>query len=64
MNNIIVKHGPFKKISRYKLKFETRPWITTALQKSVSIKNKFFKRVKKKDVSQKNELHKNHKICR
>ena len=64
MNNIIVKHGPFKKISRYKLKFETSPWITTALKKSVSIKNKFFKRVKKKDVSQKNELHKNHKICR
>ena len=32
MNNILDKHAPFKKITNYKLKLKTRPWITTALQ--------------------------------
>lgn len=54
MNTILDKHGQFKRISRYKLKFKTRPQITTALQKSVSIKNKNFKHIRKKNLSQKN----------
>ena len=33
-----------KKISKYKLKFKTKPWTTAALQKSISIKNAFLKR--------------------
>ena len=33
-----------KKISKYKLKFKTKPWITATLQKSISIKNALFKR--------------------
>ena len=43
MNNILDKHAPFKKITKYKLKFRTKPWITPALQKFISIKNKIFK---------------------
>ena len=39
MSKIIDKHAPLKKLSKYKLKFQTKPWITTALQKSISIKN-------------------------
>ena len=65
INNILDKHGPFKKITKYKLKFRTKPWITSALQKSISIKNKIFKNhIKKKDKSQKNELHIHYRICR
>ena len=65
MNNILDKHGPFKKIIKYKLKFKTKPLITPALQKSISIKNKIFKNyTKKKDITQKNELHNNYKIYR
>ena len=65
MNNILNKHAPFKKIIKYKLKFKTKPWITPALQKSISIKNKIFKNyIKKKELSQKNELHNNYKIYR
>ena len=44
MNDILDKHDPFKKISKYKLKFKTKPWITAALQKSISIKNYLFKK--------------------
>ena len=42
MNNILHKHAPFKKITKCKLKFRTKPRITPALQKSISIKNKSF----------------------
>ena len=44
MNDLLDKHAPFKKISKYKLKFKTKPWITAALQKSISIKNSFCKK--------------------
>ena len=44
MNDLLDKHTPFKKISKYKLKLKTKPWITPALQKSISIKNALFKR--------------------
>ena len=44
VNDLLDKHVPFKKISKYKLKFKTKPWITAALQKSISIKNSVFKK--------------------
>ena len=65
MNNILDKHAPFKKITKYNLKLRAKPWITPALYKSVSIKDKIFKNyIKKKDITQKNELHKNYKFYR
>ena len=42
MSSILDKYAPLKKLSKYKLKFKTKPWITIALQKSNSIKNKLF----------------------
>ena len=57
--------APFKKISKYKLKFKSKPWITPGLQKSISVKNKFLSDfIKKKDPTIKAELHlkyKNHR---
>ena len=44
MTDLLDKHAPFKRISKYKLKFKTKPWITVVLQKSVSIKSTLFKR--------------------
>ena len=65
MSNILDKHAPFKNITKYKLKFRTKPWITPALQKSIFIRNKIFKNyIKKKDITQKNELHNKYKIYR
>ena len=37
-------HAPLKKVNKYKLKFKTKPWITPALQKSISIKNNLLKK--------------------
>ena len=35
-------YAPLKKISKQKLKFRNKPWITLGLQKSVSIKNRLL----------------------
>ena len=32
-------YGPLKEISKTKLKFKDKPWITSGLQKSIPIKN-------------------------
>ena len=65
MNRILDKHAPLKRLSKYKLKFKTKPWITTALKKSISVKNKLFSDyINKKGLSQKNELHIKYKSYR
>ena len=43
MNDLRDKQASFKRISRYKLKFKTKPWVTAALQKSISIKMSYLK---------------------
>ena len=54
-----------KKISKYKLKFKIKPWITPALQKPISIKNALFKRyIKLKSPVKKKEVHQQYKSCR
>ena len=53
---------PFKKNSKYKLKFKTKPWITPGLENSISITNKLLtKHIKMKDHDKKLELYKKHK---
>ena len=42
MNSLLNKYAPFKKISKYKIKFKTKPWITFDIQKSISVKSKLF----------------------
>ena len=65
MNDLLDKDATFKKISKYKLKFKTKPLITAALQKSISIKNAFFKRyIKLKSLFKKNEVHQQYKYYR
>ena len=44
VNSILDVHAPLKKVNKYKLKFKTKPWITPALQKSISIKNNLLKK--------------------
>ena len=65
MNDLLDKHAPFKKISKYKLKFKTKPCITTALQKSISIKNSLFKKYIRLEIPvKKNEVHQQYKYYR
>ena len=37
INFIIDKYAPVKKASKDKLKFESKPWITSSIQKSISV---------------------------
>ena len=65
MSKILGKHSPLKKLTEYKLKFKTKPWITSVLQKSISLKNKIFKcYINTKHVTKKPELQNNHESCR
>ena len=59
-SKILDKHAPLKKLGKYKLQFKTKPWITTALQKSISMKNKLFR----EDLTQKTEVHIKYKSYR
>ena len=65
MSKILDKHSPLKKLTEYKLKLKTKPWITSGLQKFISLKNKFFKYcINKKDLTKKTELHNKHESRR
>ena len=44
MESILDTHAPLKKVNNYKLKLKTKPWITSALQKSISFKNNLLKK--------------------
>ena len=65
MNSLLSKYAPFKKISKHKLKFKTKPWITFGIQKSISVKNKLLKKfINKKDPQIKAECHEKYKKYR
>ena len=54
-----------KKVNKYKLKFKSKPWITLALQKSISVKNKLLTNfINKKDPILKEEFNTNYKKYR
>ena len=40
IKSLLSNYAPLKKINKYKLKFQSKPWIATGLQKSRSDKNK------------------------
>ena len=65
INSLLSNYAPLKKINKCKLKFQSKPWITTGLQKLILLKNKFLTNfIKKKDPVKKAELHlqyKNHR---
>ena len=62
MDPMLDTHAPLKKVNKYKLKFKTKPWITPALQKSISIKNNLLKKFKTaKNPQIKERYHKEYK---
>ena len=65
MNDLLKIHAPYKKVKKYQLKFKEKPWISSDLQKSISIKNSIFKKyINKKDPPIKEELHQQYKNYR
>ena len=40
MNSILEGHAPLNRVNKYKSKFKSKPCITPAIQKSISVKKK------------------------
>ena len=58
MNSILDSNAPFKRVNKYKLRFKTKPWISPALQKSISVKNPLLSKfIKSKDPQAKEHYH-------
>ena len=64
INSILDSNAPFKRFNKYKLRFKTRPWITSALQKSVPPKNSLFNKIISKDLQAKEHHHIKYKTNR
>ena len=44
ISQIVNKHIPIKQLSRRELKFKSKPWITSAIKRSIKVKNNFYKK--------------------
>ena len=65
INMLLDIYALLKRIDKYKLKFKSKPWITSGLQKSISVKNKLLVNfINKKDPILKEEYHTNYKKYR
>ena len=65
LNAILDIHVPYKKVNKYKLRFKIKPWITPALQKSITIISHLLKKFINCDDSQtKEHLHTRYKEYR
>ena len=65
INMLFDTYAPLKRINKYKLKFKSKPWITSGLQKSISVKNKLLTNYfNKRDPILKEEFHTKYKIYR
>ena len=65
VNDLLKIHAPYKKVKKYKLKLKEKPWISSGLRKSISIKNSIFRKyINKKDPHIKEELHQKYKNYR
>ena len=65
MNAILHIHAPNKKVNKYKLRFKIIPWITPALQKSITVKNHLLKKfINCNDSQTKEQLHTRYKEYR
>ena len=58
-------YAPLKRMKKYKLKFQSKPWIILGLQKSISVKKKLLTNyINKRDPILKEEFHTKYKIHR
>ena len=65
INMLLDTYAPLKKVNKYKLKFMSKPWITSGLQKSIFVTNKLLRNfINKKDPILKEEFHTNYKKYR
>ena len=58
INFILDKYVPLKKVSKHKVKFKSKPWTPSGIQKSISEKNKLLSKfIKLKEADLKNEAY-------
>ena len=58
IDELLGKHAPLKKLSKYQSKLKTKPCITSAIHKSILVKNSLFKKcMKLRDPVKKTETH-------
>ena len=56
--SILDEHAPLKKINKCKLEFKSKPWITPAIPKSITVKNNLLKRfINAKDLQTIETIH-------
>ena len=61
-NSILDEHAPVKRVNKYNLKYKSKPLITPATQKSISVKSNLLKRfINSKDPQTKNIFHEEYK---
>ena len=56
MYSVLDEYSSLKRVNKYKLKFKSKPWITPAIQKSITVKNNLLKRFINAKDSQKKKL--------
>ena len=58
LNEILDKHGPFKKLSIQEEKLSKNPWITTGILNSIKNKNRLYRKfIRGKDPDRITNLH-------
>ena len=65
INMLLDTYAPLKRMNKYKLKFQSKPWITLGLQKSISVKKKLLTNyINKRDPVLNKEFNTKYKIHR
>ena len=65
INMLLDTYAPIERINKYKLKFKSKIWITSGLQKLISVINKLLTHfINKKDAIVKKKIHTNYKRYR
>ena len=65
INMLLDTYAPLKRMNKYKLKFQSKPWITLGLQKSISVKKKLLRNyINKRDPILNKEFNTKYKIHR
>ena len=58
VNSILDSNAPFKRVNKYKVRLQAKPWINPALQKSISVKNSLLNIfINSKDLQAKEHHH-------
>ena len=65
IESLLNQYAPLRRLTKKQLKFESKPWITTGIKKSIYLRDKLLnKYIKCKDPTRKTALHNEYKAYR